>query len=382
MRCWSIKKNTYDLPSNPVLGGVELMPMFENELVGRKEKWVTLSNDALSLMQLLDVDVEFLKGENKQEATNSDFVPGEIYAIGRDKVEGVEFDYIYFRVYGVIRDYKGVNLDSVIVKEVTIDEDGNIVEGENPTGRRKFSIPPSMCKMLGIEYSPGFELWPMTSGFIKIDTDDLVDKDEPEINYGNLATYPTSEIDGTIRKIILELHGFSPFNTTHIITPTGAMIPTSDFVSSLTIFARQNISTDNGCAGFRMGETLPFKIVGRKKGNKVFSICDENHNIYVEVDLTKESLNATTADGIVGVAHTALDGKDVDDVIGVKWDESTDTNDVGKNDKKKNDIVTDIDVNRVFEALDKHFSRMSTRFDSLDRMMDDPFYFKTRNWRV
>jgi hypothetical protein len=122
MRCWSIKKNTYGLPSNPVLGGVELMPMFENELVGRKEKWVTLSNDALSLMQLLDVDVEFLKGENKQEVTNSDFVPGEIYAIGRDKVEGVEFDYIYFRVYGVIRDYKGVNLDSVIVKEVTIDE--------------------------------------------------------------------------------------------------------------------------------------------------------------------------------------------------------------------------------------------------------------------
>jgi hypothetical protein len=159
------------------------------------------------------------------------------------------------------------------------------------------------------------------------------------------------------------------------------MIPTSDFVSSLTIFARQNISTDNGCAGFRMGETLPFKIVGRKKGNKVFSICDENHNIYVEVDLTKESLNATTADGIVGVAHTALDGKDVDDVIGVKWDESTDVNEpIGE--KKKTESMNEIDMKRVFDALDNHFSRMNTRFDSLDRMMDDPFYFKTRNWRV
>jgi hypothetical protein len=184
----------------------------------------------------------------------------------------------------------------------------------------------------------------------------LVDKDEPEINYGNLATYPTSEIDGTIRKIILELHGFSPFNTTHIITPTGAMIPTSDFVSSLTIFARQNISTDNGCAGFRMGEILPFKIVGRESNSKVFTICDENHNIYVEVDLTKQSLNANTADGIVGVAHTALDGKDIDDVIGVKWDESNDEN------APKKQVVREIDTDKVFEALDKHFSRMDEMF--------------------
>lgn len=348
---WSIRKDTYGLPS--VVADINGIPLFENEIVSRKEKWVTLSNDALSLMQLLDVDVEFLKGEKKTVNADNNLTPGSIYAVGREKVEGVEFGCIYFRVYGIIREYKGVNLDSVIVKEVIIDDDGNIIEGENPTGRRKFSIPPSMCKMFGIEYSPGFELWPMDSGFIKVDTDTLVEKDETEINYGNLATYPTSEIDGTIRKLILELHGFSPFNNSHIITPTGAMIPTSDFVSSLTIFARQNISTDNGCAGFRMGEILPYKIVGREKDNKIFSICDENHNIYVEVDLTKESLNANTADGIVGVAHTALDGKDIDDVIGVKWDESTDVND-----DKKEKAEVKVDTDKIFEALDKHFNRM------------------------
>lgn len=368
MSRWFIREKFLPAQHNPGFA------IFDNgDIISKKEKWVTLSNDALSLMQLLDVDVEFLKGDaRRQEKENSNFIPGEIYAIGRDKVEGVEFDYIYFRVYGVIRDYKGVNLDSVIVKEVTVNEDGNIIEGENPTGRRKFSVPPSMCKMLGIEYSPGFELWPMTSGFIRIDADDLVEKEEPEINYGNLATYPTSEIDGTIRKLILELHGFSPFNTTHIITPTGAMIPTNDFVSSLTIFARQNISTDNGCAGFRMGEKLPFKIVGRNKGNKVFSICDENHNIYVEVDLTKQSLNANTEDGIVGVAHTALDGKDVDDVIGVKWDESTDTNNSPIKENAPIEITTEEDVKRVFDALESHFGRMNTRFDELDRLMGKP----------
>ena len=241
----------------------------------------------------------------------------------------------------------------MIVKEIDIDENGNIVEGVNTTGRRKFSVSPSMCKMMGIKYSPGFELWPIDSGFERVDLDSILEEKE-EINYSNMSTYPTSDIDGTIRKIILELHGFSSYNNSHIITPTGAMIPTNDFISSLTVFARQNISTDNGCAGFRIGEQLPFKIVCRKSENKVFSICDDKHNIYVDVDLTKKSLNANTSDGMIGVAHTALDGKDIDDVIGIKWDESNDEN---KPKEKKKEMSVD-DIDNVFKALDKHFSRI------------------------
>ena len=363
---WSINKNSLFSPASMANDTPELLFGLPSphHIRERDRLWVTLSNDSLSLMQLLDVDVDMLKGEKNEDENVTDFTPGSIYAIGREKIEGVEFGDIYFRIYGVVREYKGVDLNSVIVKEVVIDEDGNAIEGENPTGRRKFSIPPSMCKMLGIEYSPGFELWPINSGFVRVDVDDLVEKEEEEINYGNLATYPTSEIDGTIRKLILELHGFSPFNQSHIITPTGAMIPTEDFISSLTIFARQNISTDNGCAGFRIGETLPFKIVSRQKNDKVLSICDENHNIYVEVDLTKESFNANTDDGVIGVAHTALDGKDIDDVIGVKWDESSNANN-----KKPNtpiEIPTDIDAEKVFKALDEHFSRMNREFNHID----------------
>ena len=328
----------------------------------RKPKWVTLSNDSLSLMQLLDVDVEMLKGSTEDNVPASGFVTGEIYSLSRESVEGVEFGKLYFRLYGIVNQYKGVDINSLILREVGINENGEFEEGVNPSGRRKFSISPSMCKMFGLEYKPGFELWPMTSGFELVNMDDLVE-DEKEINYGNMSTYPTSDVDGTIRKIILELHGFSPYNNSHIITPTGAMIPTSDFVSSLTIFARQNISTDNGCAGFRIGEQLPFKIVGRKNESKVFSICDEKHNIYVEVDLTKESLNANTSDGRVGVAHTALDGKDVDDVIGVKWDESNDEN-APKQIKPLVSEPARVDVDKIFDALDRHFSRV-------DRILSD-----------
>lgn len=342
----------------PSMFNMETNVVFQNDFVDyvkKEPKWVTLSNESLSLMQLLDVDVEMLKGGKAEDSNGDALVPGYIYYLKRESVEGVEFDCLYFKLYGVVNDYKGVPINSLIVKEVGIDENGNFVEGLNVSGRRKFSMSPSMCKNFGIKYSPGFELWPMTTKLEKVDIADIVEKDN-EINYGNMSTYPTSEIDGTIRKIILELHGFSPYNNSHIITPTGALIPTNDFISSLTVFTRQNISTDNGCAGFRIGDTLPFKIVGRDNGNKIFSICDENHNIYLEVDLTKQSLNANTKDGYVGVAHTALDGKDVDDVIGVKWDESNDES----KPKPKNREMSEVDIDRVFDALDKHFSKMDS----------------------
>jgi len=326
-------------------------------------KWVSLSNDNISLMQLLDVDVEMLKGgKTNGNSDGENFIPGEIYSISKESVEGVEFGRLYFRLYGLIKEYKGVNLDSLIVKEVSINDKGEIIEGVNVSGRRTFSMSPSMCKMMGIKYSPGFELWPINSGFEKVELKPSNYHDVSRINYGNMLTYPTSEIDGTIRKIIVELHGFSPFNNSHIITPTGALIPTNEFVSSLTIFARQNISTDNGCAGFKKGETLPFKIVSRQDDDRPISICDEKHNIYAEVSLTKQSFNVTTPDGIIGVSPTALDGKDIDDVIGVKWDESSDESNKNPSEHLTANLSAE-NIENVFKALDRHFCK--TRFNRL-----------------
>ena len=325
-----------------------MLPTINRALIN--PKWVVLSNDSLSLMQLFDEDVKMLKGANVKNKNGEKFIPGEIYSLGKEPVEGVEFGNLYFRLYAIIKEYKGVRLDSLILKEVDIDDNGNIIEGVNTTGRRTFSMSPSMCKMMGVIYSPGLELWPINSGFERVKIESQSEK--KEINYGDMSTYPTSDIDGTIRNIILELNGFANFNNSHIITPTGALIPTYDFISSLTIFAKQNISTDNGCAGFRVNEHLPFRIVGRRPNDKLFSICDDRHKIYVDVDLTKKSLNSMTQDGLVGVAHTALDGKDVDDVIGVKWDESTDEN------KPKKELSL-AEIDKIFESLDRHFARFN-----------------------
>lgn len=322
-------------------------------------KLVTLSPDNITLMTLLNVDIEMLSGIGIDSTESEKFVQGSIYALPKTSVEGFELGNLYFKLYGVIKNYKGVELNSIIVKEVGIDENGKLVEGLNITGRRKFSISPSMCKMMGIKYIPGLELWPIDSGFERVS----IKKKHHEIDYNNLSTYPTYEMDGTIRRIILELHGFSTYNNSHIITPTGAMIPTKSFTSSLTLFVKQNISTDNGCAGFKINEELPFKIVSRES-DKHFFICDEKHIIYVEVNLTKKSHNIVTADNMIGVANTALEGKNINDIIGVKWDESEDEN----KSKENNDevIVTDVNVDEIFKSLNDHFSKVGVLFGNFD----------------
>ncbi len=314
----------------------------------RKPKIASLDNNLLSLMHLLDEDVKMLNGTSYNTNNIDKLIPGNIYSISTPPVEGVEFDKLYFRLYSIVDEYKGANINSVIVREVCIGENGEIIENVNISGRRKFSLSPSMCKMFGIGYVQGLELWPKNSGFKRVY--DEINAKNKDINYGNMSTYPTSKIDNTIRSVILELHGFSPYNSSHIITPTGAMIPTYDFISSLTVFVKQNISTDNGCAGFKIGDRLPFKIVSRTNNTRSISICDDKHNIYLEVDLTKKSHNVNTSDGIIGVSHTALEGKDIDDIIEISWDESSDEN--NKNEKK----MSDDDIDRVFDALDKHFS--------------------------
>jgi hypothetical protein len=331
----------------------------------KAHQWVTLSKDALSLMPLLDVDIEMLVGD-KPTNTSDDFINGEIYTLTISPVEGVSFSNVYFKLCGVINEYKGITINSLVMIEVCPDENGNLIEGVNTTGRRKFSIPPSMCKMLGFKYRPGLELWPIDSGFKRVNLTNYAD-DMKDIVYEDMSTYPASSIDGTIRKIILELHGFSSYNNSHIITPTGAMLPTDKFTSSLTVFARQNISTDNGCAGFMINEILPFKIVTRDIADKLPLICDDKHNIYLEVILTKKSLNVNTPDGVIGVAHTALDGKDVDDIIGVKWDEYFDENkdsngyQSSMHNPSYNDpfsTIPTVNPTVVFSKLNKHFSNL------------------------
>ena len=129
---WSIQKRKVGIPLGADMehffdiGFDGSIPMFEPQ-TPRTPKWVTLHNDALSLMQLNESDIDFLKGK-KEESATEEFVPGQVYYIEREPIEGVEFGRIYFLVYGIVKNYKGVNLNSLVVREVGLNENGEFVE--------------------------------------------------------------------------------------------------------------------------------------------------------------------------------------------------------------------------------------------------------------
>ena len=123
-----------------------------------------------SLMKFSENDVEALKGSKSGISDIKESDIGTIFSLEREPVEGINFNNLYFKLYGIIKEYNGVILNSFVLKEVDIDENGNIIEGVNTIGRRKFSIPPSMCKMMGIKYEPGLELWPINNNFKIVNT--------------------------------------------------------------------------------------------------------------------------------------------------------------------------------------------------------------------
>ena len=65
---WSINKNSLFSPESMAHGTSELLFGLPSpdHIRERDRLWVTLSNDSLSLMQLLDVDVDMLKGEKNE----------------------------------------------------------------------------------------------------------------------------------------------------------------------------------------------------------------------------------------------------------------------------------------------------------------------------
>ena len=310
----------------------------------------TLSDEALSLMPLLDVDIDMLNEKHvdiDKSNNNTQYEVGAIYSLGHDSIEGFSFKKTYYRLYGVINEFNGVNLDSLIVCEVTQNEDGTFVEDASSSNRRRFSIPPWMCKLFNVKYQPGLELWSMSNSFEKVNLIEL-DNTRKKIDYANLATYPTSNIDNTIRKMLIELHGFSNYGNDKIITPTGNMIDTNLLINTLCISSKKNIPTDNGCTGLIVGQQLPFKIVSRQNetNKSPISICDNNHNIHIEIDFKKKSLNAVTKDGFIGVSNTSLDGFNINDIINVTWEEPY------------REIMKD-EEDRLIEALNRHFEKIT-----------------------
>lgn len=341
-------------------------------------KSVILDEKNISLLQLTDADIRMLTGNYVEMPKIKSFLPGSIYALSCESVEGLNFDKLYFKVYAHVKDYHGVNINSIVVREVHMAEDGSFFEDDTiSNGRRKFSLPPSICKEVGLEYKPGYEIWSVENNRFEYVNVNANSK-RKEIDYDDLSTYPANEAEGGIRYMLVKLDGFRPFNEDSILTPNNEKLSTDEFLNSLSFTIKQNISTDDGCAGFDAGEKLFFKIVSRKTASNQISICSPGHCLIAKVYFLKQSLNVRTENGDIGVSPKALEGKTINDIIEVKWEEedkSVATNNYSHEYRKKVDISEKYPhTSRLFNLMDDiqhRIDRINSTTDAINEMLQE-----------
>lgn len=234
-----------------------------------KRKVVPLGQDNVSLANVDCIDPSYFTDEaaigGKADEHEGLLREGEIYSTGGGKIEGFDMKNIYFRLIKVVDEYKGNKLNSIIIKEVAFDKDGNVID-ENPTStRRRFSLSRMMCRNFGIEYDNGYEIWLNTGNY------ELVDKKEGNaihVDPTDLSTYPCSKIDKSVRKILLSLRGYKPKGAANVITPSGAEMPVRELIENMCVTAKDDIAGAYGYASFKKGHLFKFKVL---RGKSLFT---------------------------------------------------------------------------------------------------------------
>lgn len=252
-----------------------------------------LPNKNLSLMMLTPKDIEFLRGGADNVTEKGGINLGDIIILPDTSIEEMTFSGILFKVIGTISTYKGVNIDSYILKEVLEDENGEFYDAYGISKRNKLTLNRHMCSLLGITYERGLEIWPNHLNFIKYE--DFMDNGpkERELDYSNMGTYPHNVSTGVIDKICVEAMGFAINSRIgEILTPFGERIGIDSFLNSVTFKLK--------LSGLE-GNLIPFRLI---------SPCEKPNNTSLYFELDVSSLRLTPI---------MLEGLNVDNLIDMQW---------------------------------------------------------------
>ena len=146
---------------------------------------------------------------------------------------------------------------------------------------------------------------------------------------GSMNDYPKSGFDGTLRNAIIAVKGFSAFNASKLTGPDGNEMDTEAFLASLKVItsnaiAAAKIGADSATTttSFASGEAVPFRVVTQKYGKGIVEykgVCDAEGTIYLELDLSKPTLEqGKTIDGYIGIDTAAMTG-DVNNLFKIAW---------------------------------------------------------------
>lgn len=257
---------------------------------------------------LKDKDISSFSKINVSELQTLSLTVGKKYTLvleGEENFQNIERTYIIVKK---IEELNNVKMDAVVVKQI---------DGVETT---IFSLTKNDCKVLGIKYIPGLQMFPSNMDWKPLDKKEEstqqmsvknIDQSLYNLYYNDfifnsgmkrVQITPVSskiveivEDNHQIDSIIIEVDGFKMYNDDVIITPLQQKIHIEDFLRTLKVITKNQIGPNSSIfdlqyLSFAANEEIPFRIITQKYSLHLTNckgICDNDDKIYIEVDLTK-----------------------------------------------------------------------------------------------
>lgn len=263
------------------------------------EKRYTIPADKFSLVDFTDLGCV-----DEDKSMMPKFIVGENYALGGERVEGFAQKYKLYNLVGMVDEFAGTKVDALIVKQIG-GEEGNI-----------YTISKNDCAFLGIEYENGLQLFSKGLSWKHV-------RNLPEFDEHNLSTSPTSEIDNSIRYLVLKLEGFTDYSDGYVLSPSGKLIKENQFVQSVQVIAKEPVVYGNGHI---IQDKVPLRASVTHPRAKLFNhgnfiSADDEVFILIELVDRRSHVDVKTFDGKFGVDPKYFEGLDPNDYFEVSWDE-------------------------------------------------------------
>lgn len=233
------------------------------------------------------------------------FIEGEKYALKGIACDGFDMEEKVYELVGVVDEFEGVKIDSVIVKQV--DGEKGLI----------FTLSKNDCAHLGIEYQAGLQLFPKNLSWRKV-------KEVVPFDKHNLGTTPLSDIDNTIRYVLIKLNGFKDFHDGLVQTPSGNLIKEKQFERSIRVHTIEPVVYGNGCI-IQDKTNLNVEIVypNTMTFNHGNFISSED-SVFLLINFRKpydSPLNSASIDGLFGIEQKYFEGVDPNEYFIISWDE-------------------------------------------------------------
>ena len=263
------------------------------------EKRFTMPNNLFKAIDFTEMGI--VEAEDNYDSMPR-FIIGEKYALTTPGCDGFAGSEKIYKLIGIHDEYGGVKVDSLIVKQIS-GEVGNI-----------YTLSKNDCEHIGIEYEAGLQLFPKTMSWVHVK--DVIDFDEH-----NLATTPRSDVDNTIRHIVLKLEGFSDYSDGYVLSPSGKLIKEEQFERSIMVESNEPIVYGNGVV---VPDHKPLDAYIVHPSTKLFThgnFISSEDEVFIYIQLKKHDVGYGSFDNCYGVDPKYLDGVNPNEFFTITWDE-------------------------------------------------------------